>query len=434
MSIFGALSTAVSGINAQSSAFSNISDNVANSQTTGFKRIDTNVVDYLTTSTQAANDSGSVVARPEYQNEVQGTITQSDNPLAMAISGQGFFQVSQETGVTQNGATLSNRVEYSRNGDFKLDNSGYLVNGSGQVLNGWSVDPATGVTNQNKAAPIKISQSSFSPIATSSVTLAANLPATPASATPMSPSVDVYDAKGTLHTVSLNFTRNGNDDWTVSVNSPDATTPALGSAELKFGAASGNAVAAGTIGSVTNPSGSVTAGAFSANGNATLGFTADFGGGPQAVSLNLGTFGGASGVTQFAGTAYTLRGLTQNGVPPGAFKNVTAQSSGAIVVNYDNGQSRTVAQVPLISFANADQLQRQDGQAFTATTGSGVALAQDASNAGSGHLVTSSVESSNVDIAAEFTKLIVAQRAYSANTKLVTTAEDLLTQTIDMKR
>ncbi len=282
--------------------------------------------------------------------------------------------------------------------------------------------------------PIKIDQGSFSPVATSSVTLAANPPASPASKTPVSSSVDIYDAKGTLHTVSLNWTQKGTDDWTVSINAPDAVPPALGAAEVKFGAASGNGVAAGTVGSITSPSGTVTASSFSANGAATLGFTADFGSGPQAVSLGLGAYGGASGVTQFAGTTYALRGLTQNGIPPGAFKNVTTQPSGAIVVNYDNGQSRTVAQVPIIAFSNADQLQRQDGQGFTATVGSGVALAQDASTAGSGSLVTNSTESSNVDIASEFTKLIVAQRAYSANAKMVTTADDLLTQTIDMKR
>ena len=434
MSIFGALSTAVSGLSAQSSAFSNISDNVANSQTTGFKRIDTNFVDYLTTSTQTRNDSGSVVAHPEYQNEVQGTITQSSNPLALAINGQGFFQVSQEIGVSPGGATLSPQAIYTRNGNFTLDSSGYLVNGSNQVLNGWTVDPVTGAANQNQVVPIKIDQGSFSPVATSSVTLAANLPASPASTKPVSSSVDIYDAKGTLHTVSLNWTQKGTDDWTVSINAPDAVPPALGAAEVKFGAASGNGVAAGTVGSITSPSGTVTASSFSANGAATLGFTADFGSGPQAVSLGLGAYGGASGVTQFAGTTYALRGLTQNGIPPGAFKNVTTQPSGAIVVNYDNGQSRTVAQVPIIAFSNADQLQRQDGQGFTATVGSGVALAQDASTAGSGSLVTNSTESSNVDIASEFTKLIVAQRAYSANAKMVTTADDLLTQTIDMKR
>jgi flagellar hook protein FlgE len=104
------------------------------------------------------------------------------------------------------------------------------------------------------------------------------------------------------------------------------------------------------------------------------------------------------------------------------------------VVNYDNGQSRVIAQVPLITFNNPDQLQRQDGQSFTATVDSGTPLAEQASTNGAGNLVVESVEGSNVDIATEFSKLIVAQRAYTANTKMVTTADDLLQQTIDMKR
>src|SRR5579872_3148904 len=102
MSLFGALTTAVSGLSAQSTAFGNISDNVANSQTVGFKRVDTKFEDYLTTSTPQANDPGAVVARPDYVNNVQGAITQSDNPLGLAIAGQGFFAVSQQTGEVNN--------------------------------------------------------------------------------------------------------------------------------------------------------------------------------------------------------------------------------------------------------------------------------------------------------------------------------------------
>ena len=104
------------------------------------------------------------------------------------------------------------------------------------------------------------------------------------------------------------------------------------------------------------------------------------------------------------------------------------------MVNYDNGQSRVIAQVPLITFNNPNGLQRQDGQSFTASQDSGAPLAETASTNGAGNLVAESVESSNVDIATEFSKLIVAQRAYSANTKMVTTADDMLQQTIDMKR
>ncbi len=431
-SLFGALATSVSGLEAQSAAFGNISDNVANSQTTGFKRTDTDFVDYLTYSTAVTNDSGFVAARPDYQNEVQRAIAASNNPLALAISGQGFFQVNQSTGNTTTG--LSPTTEYSRNGNFTLDNNGYLLNDAGQVLDGWAADPTTGAVNQSQIAPIKISQQPLSPVATSSVTLAANLPATPAAATPVASQINVYDAKGSQHTINLAWTQNASDDWTVTATAADATTTALGSAEVKFGAASGNGVADGTIGSLSNTTGGVTGTAYAANGAATLSLSANFGSGAQAIQLNLGNYGGTNGVTQYAGTSYNLVGLTQNGTAPGAFKDVTTAASGDITVNYDNGQSRVVARVPVVQFANADALQRENGEAFTATTASGTALAQNAGTDEQGMLVTNSLEGSNTDIAAEFTKLIVAQRAYSANAKMVTTADDMLQQTLDMKR
>ena len=138
--------------------------------------------------------------------------------------------------------------------------------------------------------------------------------------------------------------------------------------------------------------------------------------------------------TQFAGTQYQLSSLTQNGVPPGSFASVAMQTNGDVVVNYNNGQSRTIAQIPVVTFNSPDSLQSQNGQAFTATLTSGAPTANATNTNGAGTLVTNSVEGSNVDIAAEFSKLIVAQRAYSANAKMVTTADDMLTQTIDMKR
>src|SRR6185437_11819439 len=158
MSLFGAMNTAISGLNAQSNAFGNISDNVANSQTTGFKRIDTNFVDYLTTSTATTNNPGAVVARPDYVNDVQGTITQTDNPLALAVTGQGFFAVSQQVGSVNNVPTFSPQQFYSRAGDFQLNDTGYLVNSAGEYLNGWTVDPASGIVNQNLLAPIQVTQ------------------------------------------------------------------------------------------------------------------------------------------------------------------------------------------------------------------------------------------------------------------------------------
>ena len=434
MSLFGAMNTAISGLTAQSAAFTNIGDNVANSQTVGYKRIDTSFEDYLTTSTAARSDSGSVVAAPDYVNDVQGTITQSDSPLSLAVNGNGFFQVSAASGQTNGLTTFSPQQRYTREGDFTLNKSGYIVNASGNYLDGWTVDPVTGV-NSTTVAPIQVSQAAYSPVPTSTVTLAANLPATP-DGTAIQPQIQVYDALGTPHVVEMNWTQvtGSPNTWSVSLNSPDATTPALGTATVTFGAPSGTAAPAGTVGTIVPSSGMLTGSSYIAGQSATLGFSADYGSGPQAITLNLGTFGQANGLTQFAGTAYSLGSLTQDGVPPGSFSGVTAKTDGSIVANYDNGQSRTVARVPLTTFAAPDALQRQNGQAFTATLASGAPQTKAAGTGGTQGMSVQSLESSNVDIAQEFTKLIVAQRAYSANTKVVTTADDLLQQTIDMKR
>ncbi len=129
-SLFGALTTAVSGLTAQSASFGNISDNVANSQTTGYKRTDTNFADYLTTSTQTTNDSGFVSATAAYRNNVQGSISASDNTTALAVSGAGFFQVTQASTDTTNRETLGTTLKYTRDGNFSVDKNGYLVNDS----------------------------------------------------------------------------------------------------------------------------------------------------------------------------------------------------------------------------------------------------------------------------------------------------------------
>jgi flagellar hook protein FlgE len=435
MSLFGALNTAVSGLSSQSAAFGNISDNVANSQTTGYKAVDTSFVDYLTTSTATDNEPGSVSAVPEYTNTVQGTISQSSDPLAMAISGQGFFAVSEAAGVGTTGQpNFSAQTFYTRAGDFQLNNDAYLVNSAGEYLQGWTVNSATGVANQSQLAPIQITQTQFNPVETSNVNLSANLPATPAANAPVSSQVDVYDSLGNSHTLSLNWTQNSNNDWTVTISSPDANPATIGTAEVQFGDASPNGVAAGTIGSFGTLTGNLTAASYGAAQPATLSMTTDFGSGNQTINLNMGDFGEANGVTQFAGTAYSLRSISQDGVAPGAFTGISITDSGDVVANYNNGQTETVAQVPIITFSAPDSLQRQNGQAFTATTNSGNAIAQVENTNGAGSLVTGSVESSNVDIATEFSKLIVAQQAYSANAKMVTTANDLLQTTINMKQ
>ena len=231
---------------------------------------------------------------------------------------------------------------------------------------------------------------------------------------------------------TLNWTQNSANDWTVEVDLPDSLTNPVGTAEVQFGAASPNGTNAGTIGAFGALSGNITATGFTTDTPASLTLTTDFGNGPQNINLNMGDFGEANGVTQFAGTDYTLRSISQDGVAPGAFTGISITNAGDVVANYNNGQTQTVAQVPIVTFAAPDALQRQNGQAFTATTNSGDPITQSEGTNGAGSLVIGSVESSNVDIATEFSNLIVAQQAYGANAKVVTTADQMLQTTINM--
>ncbi len=429
MSLFGSMSTAISGLNAQAAAFSNISDNMANSQTVGYKGVTTNFADYLTTSTATLNDSGTVVATPGYQNEVQGTLQQSTDPLALAISGQGFFSVSEQNATSTIGTPqFSTQQYYTRAGDFTPDNSGFLVNSAGEYLNGYAVNPATGTVDTSKLVPIQVTQTQYAPVPTSNVTLVANVGATPGPGSNLSSETEIFDATGTGHQLQTSWAQTAPNNWTVSFASPDNIT--------------GGSTAIGSANVVFNPNGTLASlggatGALAVTGSATDGavqISPNFGSGAQPITIDLGAFNQATGVTQFAGSSYALTSADQNGAAPGSFTGISAQADGNIVATYDNGHNVTIAQVPLVTFANADALQRQNGEAYTATQSSGVARVDGLNTNGAGSLVVGSTESSNVDIASQLSQLIVAQQAYGANAKVITSANELLTTTLNMKQ
>ena len=430
MSLFGAMSTAISGLDAQAAAFSNISDNMANSQTVGYKEADTSFIDYLTTSTATQNQSGSVASRPDYQNNLQGTIQQSSNPLALAISGQGFFSVSEQDGTTAVSDTpeFSAQQYYTRAGDFTLNNNGYLVNSAGEFLKGWPVDQTTGAANTSKFVPIQVAQTQYKPVPTTTMAFQANVPATPSPTSNLTSETQVYDPAGNTHQLDTTWTQNSANNWTLTFASPDNVaggSTTIGSVAVVFNND-------GTMGSVGAASGAATVTPSTTEGAVQI--SPDFGSGAQPITVDLGTFGAANGVTQFSGTDYTLRSVTQDGAAPGSFTGISATSSGDIVANYDNGRNVTIANVPLITFENPDALQRQNGEAYTATVDSGSAEVQHLNQNGAGGLVTGSTESSNVDLAAQLSKLIVAQQAYGANAKVITTANELLSTTLNMKQ
>ena len=429
MSLFGALNTAVSGLSAQASAFTNISDNVANSQTVGFKGINTSFVDYLSSSTAQQNQSGSVATRPSYENDVQGQVTTSTDATALAIAGKGFFQVSVQSGVTANGVPiLSPTPNYTRTGDFTQDKSGYLVNSAGGYLNGWPVD-ANGVVLQGTLSPIKISQAQNPPVVTANVTVAANLPA--GGTTGGTSAVTAYDNSGAQHALKLTWSPVTSasgapvaNQWNLSITEDGTTYPPVNAGTAVFNPN-------GTI-QTFNASGTGGANTLAPASATEAGFTltpAWAQGGP--INVNLGTINGTDGVTQFASTTYTSRNITADGVAAGNYTGIGIEANGSVVASYDNGTTRTLAQVPVVTFGNPDALQRQNGEAFTTTAASGQPVVNVQNANGAGSLAVGQVESSNVDIATELTKLIVAQQAYGANAKMITAANQMLTTTIN---
>jgi flagellar hook protein FlgE len=450
MSLYSSMNTAISGMTAQSRALGHISDNVANSQTVGFKRTDTNFVSLITESNNDIHRPGTVLARPDFTNQIQGNIEQVENPLALAISGDGFFTTALPVGTgTDDALNFDARNFYTRAGDFNRNDKGYMVNGSGYVLKGWPV--TDGVVDKTQLVPIQIKEDVFTPTPTEELQFVGNLNAN--GTTAQTTSIQVIDSLGNARTVTLTFTPTALDTdntWTLSIAAPDASTYAgapggtptgtLGSLTLQFGQdPAGTALdqADGTLANFTTPVGNLAGGTVGTGLPANVTFTADFGTGNQTFSLNIGNFGSAGGLTQFAkagSSGLSVSSFTQDGIPLGAFSSVSTGKNGDIRINYDNGQSRVIARAPLTLFADPDKLERLDGQAFLRSNESGEARDVEAGEDGSGLLTTRAVERSNVDIASEFSKLILAQRAYSANTKIVTTADELLQETLNMKR
>jgi flagellar hook protein FlgE len=457
MSVLGALNAAVGGMDAQAAALSAISNNVANSETVGFKETDTSFLDYVTQANATSEAPGQVVALPEYQNSVQGTVTQVSNPTSLAVSGNGFFPVQLPIGTAgTGGVTYSPDQYYTQAGDFSLNNNGNLENSEGYVLDGYPATNAAGTAfNTNALGPIQVSQAPSPPIATTTVGLSANLGATPpAGTTSYTSTAQIYDAGGNAQTLNLNWsqvTAAGPvsatnlvsatnpvvpNEWDLTVSTTGANPQTTGSMLVTFNSTTGTT--AGTIASIGAPTGTAgitsTVSAAQATGNAaTINLGLNFGLGTQNVALNLGQFGSTNGVTQFAGTTYAQAAApTQNGLPQGDYSGVTIQSTGDVVINYSNGSTQTIAQVPLATFANPDALQSQSGQAFTATINSGAANVTAPGTGASGTLVAGSVEGSNVDIATQFTQMIVAQQAYTANSKVITTANSMLQVAVNM--
>ncbi|MEM1287307.1 MAG: flagellar hook-basal body complex protein [Pseudomonadota bacterium] len=460
MGIFGALNNAVSGLQAQSFALEQISGNIANSQTVGFKRAETSFTDMVTNTSASISPPGGVSAMSRATNDVQGAIQMSDVETFMAISGDGYFVVSDSIGETDGEPIFSGTDIYTRRGDFSINRNGYLVNGAGYFLQGLTIDPNTGNAAGSAPSPVLV-QNDFLPAQpTTQINYQLNLARFPLTATadPATPGSELLDPAGFTNdptvipaTATDGFVRA--DDVPLFLESSiagGATTifDASGSpvnVQFRWGkidSASGggtdtwqlfylsDALATGADPAWRNVGSTYT---FDASGTRTAPTTdpvTTFVVGNETVA-NVRIRHSQTGLSQFSdptGNAQ-LTNLAQNGFPAGELVNVSISDSGRVTASYTNGQTNDLAEVAVAIFNGDSALRKLDGGAFMASRDSGDAILTDASG-----VIGSALENSNVDISDEFTKLIVTQQAYTASTRIVTASDEMMQEALSMVR
>ncbi|KPF66250.1 hypothetical protein IP69_15370 [Bosea sp. AAP35] len=474
MGVFSALTTAVSGMQAQSYALENISGNIANSRTAGFKRVDTTFSDLVPDSALNRQISGSVAAYSQSTNSIQGDLTATRIDTNAAINGDGFFVVDQRTTGLGSNTQFANTNLYTRRGDFDFDANGYLVNGAGYYLKGLKIDTVTGQLIGTQPEVLRITKEQFPAKATTSIEYRANIPAVPGTnnataGTPgselLSPtgftsnplstteggtgvvigsdltrflsqtipggSVTVYDALGKATSVELRWGKTVNAAPAVAAD-PAAIPPVVGSAATVdtwnlFVAE--NTGATGAVPAYRNANTSITFGSTGqletpANGNIllpemTIGGTLIS---SAANPINLTT--GGNGVTQNGDVSGQIdaRSIRQDGYTAGTLDRTSVSATGQVIGTFSNGQVVALAQLSVARFNADNALKRLDGGAFEETIESGAPII----GLGTSQLIGGNVEQSNTDIADEFSKMIVTQQAYSANTKVITTAQEML--------
>ncbi|MFT8467623.1 flagellar hook protein FlgE [Acetobacter syzygii] len=443
MSIFNSLTTAVSGINAQSTAFTNLSNNIANSQTVGYKADTTAFQDFVagagTTSGSFAQGVANSVAAVTVQHvNSQGTASSSTDGLAMSISGNGLFNVSKPSESTQ---------YYTRNGEFYEDKSGYLINTSGYYLDGYMVNSKTGALDTTKLTQINVANVAFRPTQTTTITAAGTLSSSNYS-TPITTTVhdggydqdkttnDQTDITMTWGTPTASTDSNGNAITTSTLTiSPQSSSGGVGYSDNGYSGPTYTVTfdSSGTIKSITDSAGKNVSSTLS-GASATIPINVTYPNGTtQSVSIDLGTIGGTGGMT-YSTTATVAPALSNDTVLSGTYQSAEIESDGSVMAVFDNGDTQLIGKVALSNFANVNGLLSQDGQAYTATASSGSAKTGLVGNNATGSLKVGYVESSTTDLTSDLSALIVAQEAYTANTKIVTTADQLLQTTIAMKQ
>lgn len=435
MSIFGALYSSVSGLLANSDALGMIADNISNANTVGYK--DTSPV-FSTLVDQPPGATtyspGGVMAKPFSAVDQQGLLQASSSATDLAIQGGGFFVVNSSAAGASNNGTFT----FTRAGSFTIDANGNLKNSAGLFLQGQALTPAQAQAIQNgnfdqltatsltSLQTVNVSGLSGTATPTSTVTLAANLPAGDTTSSPArTMTVPVFDSLGNEHDLTLSLTRTSTaNQWQVTGSLSNAGTSTVniagGDNLIQFNSDGTLNLAGSTF---ANPN------ALSIAWDPTItGATT-----PQTLSFNLGTDAQADGLSQFGGPLAVTK-IDQNGIRSGTFTGVSIDAHGVVTANFDNGEQEPIFIIPIATFTNPDGLAAQTGNTYLQTNTSGNFLLQQSGSGAAGTINPSSLEGSTVDIATEFSKMIVTQNAYSADAKVMTTADQMLQTLMNSKQ
>ncbi|MAM33832.1 MAG: flagellar hook protein FlgE [Micavibrio sp.] len=432
MSLSGALSAAVSGLRAQSAQMAAVGENIANASTVAYK---TRGVDFRSlvvgNSTRSGISGGGVLFSTSQNIKSQGLIQATSSSTDVAINGQGFFVVSDDLANQPSGYT------YSRNGNFRTDDQGFLINTEGYYLMGQRTDDTGAVTalnsnDLNSVEPINVNAISGTAQATSIARFDLNLPADAPIFDPLNPgaggqyrnSFEINDSLGVSHSVQVEWTKTGINQWSASYSDPVQanTNPAV------------------TTGALTNNNIDIT---FNGDGSIASfnpdppeleitwanGATA-----PQTVALDLGTVGLKDGVTQQASNTATpdmeIFLIDQDGVRFGQLSGVDIDNSGLVTAFFENGVRLPVYQIPVATFPNPNGLIQVNGSIYDEAETAGNLNLRRPGQGSAGEILANSLELSTTDTSEEFNKMIVSQQAYSSAAQVVSTADELFDELI----
>jgi len=418
------MSSALSGLRNHQLMLDVVGNDIANVSTIGFKSSTTIFSDVLNQTLRGAgapagNTGGTNPAQiglgsrltGTVQSFTQGAIQRTGRSTDLAIQGDGFFVVEG------NGQQL-----YTRAGSFTLDAAGNLTTPDGMLVQGWQADAAGNINTNVQIGAMQIRVGDLlAPAQTEVVDLGGNLPADAAIGTATTLTVTGYDSQGTVVPINMTFTKTAADQWTVTgtYGSP-ATAVALTDSVLTFNGvgelvtpADRNINIAGYVPPVPGPAAGIP-------------------GMPNPITFDLGTATTPGRLTQYSGSS-TVAISEQNGAPAGSLQSFNISQDGVIVGNYSNGRSKAIGQVAMAVFTNPEGLERIAG-AWRQTANSGLAQVGVGGEGGRGLLSAGTLEMSNVDLAEEFTRLIVAQRGFQGNARVVTTADEVLQEVVNLRR